>query len=168
MSPSSHHVPTASTPTGREPPPNDELPTVAPSHDPRPCRMTWRRASRSAWEKLAISAYWLAPAASPSSPRQRRPRGANHDPLADASTLCRPLSKWRYVPRTFANAALPSTNTPRPPPRLHTRAPRTPSSVTVARRQRTEERRSLYAVSPTKERSADANNVMSPSSHHVP
>src|ERR1051325_11114274 len=48
MSPSSHHVPTASTPTGREPPPNDELPTVAPSHDPRPCRMTWRRGSRPA------------------------------------------------------------------------------------------------------------------------
>src|ERR1051325_11422409 len=111
MSPSSHHVPTASTPTGREPPPNDELPTVAPSHDPRRCSMTWRRASMSAWEKLAISAYWLAPAARPSSPRQRPPRAANHDPLADASTLCRPLSKRRYVPRRFAN--------PRPPGSSH-------------------------------------------------
>src|ERR1043166_5226920 len=111
MSPSSHHVPTASTPTGREPPPNDELPTVAPSHDPRPCRMTWRRASRSAWEKLAISAYWLAPGASPSSPRQGPPGGPAHEPPGGASPLCRPLSKRRYVPRRFAN--------PRPPGSSH-------------------------------------------------
>src|SRR5712692_11839128 len=85
-----------------------------------------------------------------------------------ASVGYRPADTTSAAWRPRVRIALPSPDTPRPPPRLQRRAPTMPSSAMPAPRHRADDRRSVYAVSPTNERSSDTNNVLSARSSHTP
>ena len=56
LSERSSHVPSATTKTGRGPPPNAELPAVAATQPPWSPFIQWRRASAWPWLKLAMFA----------------------------------------------------------------------------------------------------------------